>query len=61
MHVVTRLSDSLDASFSLFEPRRVPGHVYVHLRAETLEIEALASRVRSAHQSYLTFLDAVFD
>ena len=38
MDVVTGLTDPLDATFALFEPRRVPGHVDVHLRAETLEI-----------------------
>ena len=36
--VVPSLTNPLDATFALFEPRRIPGHVDIHLRAEPLEI-----------------------
>ena len=38
LDVVADLADALNATLALFEPRRVPGHVDIHLRTEPLEV-----------------------
>lgn len=57
LNAVSDLADTLNAALALFEPRRVPGHVDVHLRAESLEIWPLAHRVSRANESDVAALD----
>jgi hypothetical protein len=59
--VVTHLSDALHAPLALFETRRVPGQVDVHLGAEPLQVQALACRVRRADEPDLGVLNAPLD
>jgi hypothetical protein len=55
------LADPLHTSLTLFKPRWVPRHIDVHLRAETLKVQALASGVRGADEPDFAILDAAFD
>jgi hypothetical protein len=55
--VVPSLTDPLDATLALFEPRGVPGHVDIDLCAESLEIWPLARRVGRANEPDVAALD----
>jgi hypothetical protein len=48
------LTNPLDATFALFEPRPVPGHVDVPLRAESREIWPLARRVGRTNEPVMS-------
>jgi hypothetical protein len=61
VHIVASLADALDASFALFESRRVPRKVHVYLGAQPLQVQPLASSVCRADEPDLAVLDAALD
>ena len=58
---VAALPEPLDAADALFEAGRVPGEVNVDQRAQGLEVEPLAGRVRGHDEPYRAFPDSLLD
>ena len=61
MNVVADLPNPLNPALALFEPRWIPWQVDIHLRAQPLQVESFASRIRRADETYISILNRGFD